>query len=849
MSYETNPITNRLKINKGWKNPHFPTKTINYSREMLLWFKIYLLLKAYLYLHHIQLLACEIRISEANIKILYLSVNKTSVASKTNFKSKLKSKSYLRELNSPLTKAQNKDARFLLYQDFKTLKKTSTWNLNTWQKKILSKAWISKHRMSSWSNLSNTIYLLRKKTKFQKLFYQKQKQFYGRLVNKDSIIQHKQKSFNFNLRRINPQNFWRNKQKKVLSLLTKIQKEIIFLRKSLQSIQHIHKINQQHPQTQVLIQTLISKYEEKKLVLKKVQNLYNFWFYSNFRLKKNIKSTKFQKKIWKLQTRVQLKSFWLNFRKQLNLFKQQELTFENKKHQFMQWQSNVFIKTHKYRFLIPANVHVSDSILKLYFFYGPKIKSIIQQFGPLKRRTISCRKQSLSAFLFATQYNATTQLNKSKERKVTTEIIKKNLSFIKVIPKTRQRKTLKRKNLFHTTTRNILKHKSIFLAQTRLFTRKITLLPLQLARFIRFKQKRKLFPLKKKKKIFFRLRISPTLKNLKMLKKTFQYRTPYRQDYKQNLMLLTNFKLKYLIQDFVQKYFSVRLYVKLIWPLTEFKNLKFYRLVFPKYQAFNATSKKLVTIKYSLQKTSLSRRYMYIGRATNHLELKPQFDRGKKKQLTLKKIKKQFKHLAAAKKKGETIMSNEKKWKAQWRISRKLQKKQYTQLKKTALFSLTKPNLNQNIVSKLWLGKTPKKNAYLISKLKIIKGQSERRLNPVSKLSYMPNLLTTLALFAKYLDPQALADSLAKIIGTSRKHSTTLRLIETVLRTLNMKRSVGYRIGLIGRADGANKSRAVYLKKLNRNRSRLTFSKNVNFAMSQARAKIGAFGVKVWVYF
>ena len=106
-------------------------------------------------------------------------------------------------------------------------------------------------------------------------------------------------------------------------------------------------------------------------------------------------------------------------------------------------------------------------------------------------------------------------------------------------------------------------------------------------------------------------------------------------------------------------------------------------------------------------------------------------------------------------------------------------------------------------------------------------------------------MTTTLTLFGKYLDPQPLADHLAKIIGATKKHASTLKLIKTVLRTLHFKRGVGYRIALIGRINGANKSRTIYLKKLNRNRPRQTFSKNVNFAMSQARATIGAFGVKI----
>ena len=51
----------------------------------------------------------------------------------------------------------------------------------------------------------------------------------------------------------------------------------------------------------------------------------------------------------------------------------------------------------------------------------------------------------------------------------------------------------------------------------------------------------------------------------------------------------------------------------------------------------------------------------------------------------------------------------------------------------------------------------------------------------------------------------------------------TLKLIETILRTFHLKRGLGYRIALIGRINGANKSRTIYLRKLNRNRSRQNF--------------------------
>jgi hypothetical protein len=69
--------------------------------------------------------------------------------------------------------------------------------------------------------------------------------------------------------------------------------------------------------------------------------------------------------------------------------------------------------------------------------------------------------------------------------------------------------------------------------------------------------------------------------------------------------------------------------------------------------------------------------------------------------------------------------------------------------------------------------------------------------------------------------------------------------VEKVLQTKRMKRGFGYRIALIGRINGATKSRTLYLRKLKQNRSRQTFSKNVKFAMAHARATIGSFNIKV----
>lgn len=115
----------------------------------------------------------------------------------------------------------------------------------------------------------------------------------------------------------------------------------------------------------------------------------------------------------------------------------------------------------------------------------------------------------------------------------------------------------------------------------------------------------------------------------------------------------------------------------------------------------------------------------------------------------------------------------------------------------------------------------------------------------MTKVPFMSNLISTLTIFAKYLDPQPLADHIAAIIGATKRHGSVLKLLETALRMLNFRRGIGYRIALTGRINGAKKTRTFYLAKLKRERPRQTFDKNVNFATTQARATIGAFGVKI----
>lgn len=769
MSYKTNPIANRLTVNKGWKNPRFPTKILSYSREMVLWFKIYLLLKTYLSLYQIQLLACEIRISDTNTKLLYLSVNRISEKNNFYYKSKWEVKSLLQNSKSPLTKFKSKNARFLLYQDFKTLKHTSIWALNSWQKKVFSKTWISKNRISSWINTIQLIGRTRKHLKAHYIFNRQKKQrvkfvFSQNLVN---VFQKK------NIEQRIQSTFWNRKQKQILTFVNKLQKEITLFEKSL-----IFRSQNQTPKLTAWLSALFLTIETKKKALKKIRTLYKLLFHTSLdqNTLQNLHGT--SKHIRKLRIQLQLKHFWIHFKREL-LWKRRQSFFSKQKYPaFLLLKSRIFARTHNYTFPIPIdNVTFATSIQKLFSLYGNKLKGLIHELflSPAKLRFRKKQIQRLP------------QKWRKKEKKVTA--LNNSYNIIK----------------------NVSKHRLFTLTQTHIFYQKKVPLTWQLERLIRFKQKRHPFLSQRK--------TNTTRHVFKTLRTDFQYRLPYKRIYKQNLTLYTNLRIKYLIQDFIQKYFSLHLHIKLIWPFIHFKTFKLYRLVLT--QKKPSKSKRVLYLKQNSKNSFLHRRYGYTSHVTNHMQLQSFLSHTKQKEVTLKKL---YDRIVA---------------------SPHLQSKPRT----SRLNSTTTQHMGFITINpQFWRKKTLAKNKYLLLKSKILEKRSQKNLHWASKATYMPELLSTLSLFAKYLEPQPLADSLAKIIGQTKRHADALKTVENVLRILKFKRAIGYRISLVGRINGANKSRAIYLTKFKRNRPRQTFSRKVNFAMAQARAQIGAFGIRIWIY-
>jgi hypothetical protein len=686
-------------------------------------------------------------VSEFHDKLLYLSVTK-NIPKKKNIKSKWKTKSFLHVLKSPLTKKQNKKARFLLYRDLQTLKTKSESLLNINKKKLYTKAWLSKPRFSSWLNFSSNINDKRQFYKKQNHIVWTKKWIFhpSRLKYKRSKIFCLQRKENTWSQSVQKKQFvWKKIQINLFNIIIKLHKDILFLEKIFDFVPDRHL---QSTKTVVknFLPFLSKQYQKRKVLLKSVQRLYrsclritseqeNKTFVTSF-------SKQFATQIFTKRMKWELKNFRLFLKKQSSLFQKQ------------------------------------------IFFPGSKRGDLTYIKNRFWKKTL---KNSFTFFF------------KFKRKQVLFRAWKTRYAFKEI-----------EKRLWSKTWR------SLFLPpKIRRFKKPLQFQNLHLFKLLRFEQKNRFhvyeekngLKLSKKKKL---LTAGQKITNVSTEKLT--YRLSVRYNYRKALLLITNLKVKYLIERLLRHYFSLIVCVKLFWPLVQFKNRKFYRLIFPKYKQFNLKKKNTPWI---LNK-SLSfrqKRYLYIGQYTNHL--------------TIKKDMRQGNHKTYQK----------------WRKVKKFPQKDY--------LSFVKTKNKQTFLIRfahLWKQKIITKNKYLKLKAKVIQAQSEKRLFWISKELFISNLITTLTVFSKYLEPQPLADHIAKIISLTKKHAAILKLIKTILRTLPFKRGIGYRIALIGRINGANKSRTLYVKKLNRNRPRQTFSKNVNFAMAQARATIGAFGVKIWVY-
>ena len=70
-----------------------------------------------------------------------------------------------------------------------------------------------------------------------------------------------------------------------------------------------------------------------------------------------------------------------------------------------------------------------------------------------------------------------------------------------------------------------------------------------------------------------------------------------------------------------------------------------------------------------------------------------------------------------------------------------------------------------------------------------------------------------------------------------------LSSVKNLLNIIVLDKNIGYKIALSGRINSSDKSRLIYITR--KNVPLQVFDKNMNFAYSQAKARIGVFGIKI----
>lgn len=278
--------------------------------------------------------------------------------------------------------------------------------------------------------------------------------------------------------------------------------------------------------------------------------------------------------------------------------------------------------------------------------------------------------------------------------------------------------------------------------------------------------------------------------------------------------------------------------VKIIRPLTQFKNLKLLRLVYPLRRFDRNSRKKQILFKKTFRKLNIKT----LPQPIENIKAV--------KAKAIKNIKaKANKNIKAVK--AEAIKA--KAVKAEANNTKEIKK-----TKSKELFALRKRYILMGNRTKRFAKrnkrhtKSVKKNAYVFrkaaNKFKRLRRQelinfSQQRLFNVRRNLIMHSFIPMASLFIKYLNPQLLADHIAKEFEKTKHHKPIIYALSNALRALPFARAKGYRISIVGRINSANKSRSYILKRNVLNRQ--DFARKVNFASSHAKARIGAFGIKV----
>jgi len=528
---------------------------------------------------------------------------------------------------------------------------------------------------------------------------------------------------------------------------------------------------------------------------------------------------------------------------------------------FKNIQSHLFSKTHNYKLKLQFDKNYLILYLKLYF----NLIKILNLLKNQNKNQVFYKSQIYSKYLIITKqhrlflisvfnfyFNKSNSYNAKKFRKELLSTFffkKKNNTFIQI-----NKYSLKNYNISRKLWKKKNPHLYFRLKSTSFNPSRMIIFNLlrtkkqqiQSGKHFKFSKNINIFKQNKRNLIWQKLKkkvrtngyiknnknLNPELiwKKKETLKKTnvenfsLQYRVPYRKEIRTNSLLICKYKLKYLLQKFLKKYLNTHFQIKITNSISEFKNLVFYRFLFKKsnwkkFSEITLKKKKPKNLllasnsKKSIQKNKISKtQHIYFGSRNIHfLNIFR-----KKTKLDTKKNIKPLKYISPSLVKTK-ILKN-----IIWKNN---------QIKKIITNNKTFKNYTISLKSN---------SNFHRNKFETLRQDRKTQ-------NFLKRMFPIIINFNKYLDAQLLVDHIARELEYTKKHWPILYLLKNLLSLFPVQRLIAYRIGIFGRINSSKKARVIFLKK--GNLPLQNFTKNINFGLAQSRARIGSFGVKMWIYF
>lgn len=293
--------------------------------------------------------------------------------------------------------------------------------------------------------------------------------------------------------------------------------------------------------------------------------------------------------------------------------------------------------------------------------------------------------------------------------------------------------------------------------------------------------------------------ISNVLKNM-CLKKQNQVKKMHLK----HLNIITKFRLTLLISKYLAEYLKTETIVKFTNFIDTYKNMRIKKKIYSKFtnkklrKKFSAGLKK----KQKFQGTLISKERKKLFKTLKFL------------------LKKNKRHTNLKNKNTEKLFKN---------TVRKVYIKKIKTILKKRITKLSLPSPWEK------------------SEEDIFKRIQQVRAENIKKNHFLSRFIPVLMVFNKTLNAQILADQIAFEFEKTKNHWPLVSSIRAGLNIIRFKKLKGFRIAVSGKINGSSRTRTVLISK--GNLPTQSFSERMNFATSQARARTGTFGIRVWLYF